>query len=80
VYLARRAPRRDLHADLLGKIATVAQFVALCVIAAAPAHGLAAALVAAALGLAAAGHYAATAIRQARAARIDRAGHDTPRS
>jgi phosphatidylglycerophosphate synthase len=59
VYLVRRAPRRALRADGLGKLATVAQFLALCVIALAPGDALPAACVAAALGLAAAGHYVA---------------------
>src|SRR5262249_42555276 len=60
VYLAsrlafRRAFRRqgrELRADRLGKLATIAQFIALCVIALAPEHALPAAVVAAVLGLA----------------------------
>jgi phosphatidylglycerophosphate synthase len=80
VYLARRTPHPPLRADVFGKIATVAQFIALCVIAVAPAFAFPAALVAGALGLAAAGHYVAAAVREAHARRIARAGHDTPRS
>lgn len=57
VYLARRRPHRALRADRLGKIATIAQLTALCVIALAPAYVLPAAVVAGVLGLAAAGHY-----------------------
>lgn len=80
IYLARRANRdpdhrgRPLRADVLGKTATVAQFIALCVIALAPTVALPAAAVAAALGLAAAGHYVVLAVRDARVAR------DTPRA
>lgn len=74
IYLARRAPHRPLRADFLGKAATVAQFIALCVIALAPAAALPAAAVAAALGLAAAAHYVFMAVRDARA------GRDTPRA
>lgn len=70
VYLARRVPHRPLRADVLGKAATVAQFIALCVIAIAPAAALPAAAVAAALGLAAAVHYVIVAVRD----------RDTPRA
>lgn len=86
VYLMRRTPHRVLRADVFGKTATVAQFVALCVIAVAPGYALPAACVAAVLGLAAAGHYVvkAAAARESRAedspGRIARAGRDTPRS
>ncbi|HZJ63412.1 MAG TPA: CDP-alcohol phosphatidyltransferase family protein [Kofleriaceae bacterium] len=52
---------RELRADRLGKLATIAQFVALCVIAIAPEGALPTAIVAAVLGLAAAGHYVVTA-------------------
>jgi phosphatidylglycerophosphate synthase len=62
VYLARRRPHPELRADAFGKVATIAQFIALCVIALAPAYALPAAVVAAVLGLAAAGHYVAVAI------------------
>src|SRR5262245_22579207 len=61
VYLARRRQHRPIHADRFGKLATVAQFIALCVIALAPDHALPAAAVAGGLGLVAAGHYIATA-------------------
>ena len=61
VYLARRRPHAPLRADRLGKLTTVAQFIALCVIAVAPEHALPAAVVAAGFGLVAAGHYVATA-------------------
>lgn len=59
VYLARHMPGRALRADAFGKIATVAQFIALCVIALAPGYALPAAGVAAVFGLAAAVHYVA---------------------
>jgi phosphatidylglycerophosphate synthase len=61
VYLARRRQHRPLHADRFGKLATIAQFIALCVIALAPDHALPAAIVAGVLGLVAAGHYIAAA-------------------
>lgn len=86
VYLARRTPHAALRADVFGKIATIAQFLALCVIALAPAYALPAACVAAVLGLAAAGHYVAKAARDREPKTIDngrrsvRAGRDTPRS
>jgi phosphatidylglycerophosphate synthase len=63
VYLALRRPHRPLRADAFGKIATIAQFIALCVIALAPGGALPAAIVAAVLGLAAAGHYVVSAAR-----------------
>lgn len=75
VYLARRMPHRPLRADSFGKLATVAQFIALCVIAIAPAAALPAAVVTAVLGLAAAGHYILVAVRDAHAAPV---GRDTP--
>jgi cardiolipin synthase (CMP-forming) len=85
VYLARRRQHRPLHADWFGKLATVAQFIALCVIALAPDHALPAAAVAGGLGLVAAGHYiAAAASCELHPERwTDRpadAGRDTPRS
>ena len=89
VYLARRRQHRPLHADRFGKLATIAQFIALCVIALAPDHALPAAAVAGGLGLVAAGHYIATAasaeLHPERAAdhAVDRpadAGRDTPRA
>jgi phosphatidylglycerophosphate synthase len=57
LYVAKRVPARELHADPLGKAATVAQFVALAVIVAAPAWGVVAGAGAALLGIAAVGHY-----------------------
>jgi len=57
IYLARGRPHDPLHADRFGKLATIAQFIALCVIALAPEDALPTAVVAAVLGLAAAGHY-----------------------
>jgi phosphatidylglycerophosphate synthase len=86
VYLARRKPHRALRADVFGKVATVAQFIALCVIALAPRHAVPAAIVAAVLGLTAVGHYVITAITEpldrgvADAPRRGPAGRDTPRS
>jgi phosphatidylglycerophosphate synthase len=83
VYLARRRPHAPLHADRFGKLATVAQFIALCVIALVPDHALPAAAVAGGLGLVAVGHYVAAAARAERAsrrmARAAHAGRDTPR-
>jgi len=69
VYLARRVPHPPLHADVLGKLATIAQLIALCVIAVAPRHAMPAALAAGALGLAAASHYVAKAVSEVRRAR-----------
>jgi phosphatidylglycerophosphate synthase len=85
VYLVRRRQHRPLHADRFGKLATVAQFIALCVIALAPDHALPAAAVAGGLGLVAAGHYIATAASselhpERQAERAADAGRDTPRS
>jgi phosphatidylglycerophosphate synthase len=57
LYVARQVPVRELHADPLGKAATVAQFVALGVIVAAPAWAVVAGSGAAVLGIAAVGHY-----------------------
>src|SRR6185503_3640741 len=51
VYLARRRPVRELHADPIGKAATIAQFVALALAVAVPRAALPAAVGAAALGL-----------------------------
>ncbi len=82
IYLVRKGPRPPLRADALGKLATIAQFIALCVIAVAPRHAVPAALAAAVLGLAAAGHYLATgwSAQQPHDNRIARSGRDTPRS
>lgn len=69
VYVARHRPMRELRADPIGKAATVAQFVALAITLGVPPWALPAAIVAAALGLAAAGHYVA---REARMQRYTR--------
>jgi len=57
IYVATRANRPALHADPIGKVATIAQFVALALAVAMPAHAVPGAAVAAALGVAAAVHY-----------------------
>lgn len=59
VYFARRRPVGELHADWIGKLATIAQFIALAVAVSVPQWALVAAGVAAVLGLAAVGHYIA---------------------
>jgi hypothetical protein len=89
VYLALRVPHRPMRADVFGKLATIAQLVALCVIAIAPSHALPVAVVPAVLGLAAAGHYVLNAVR-ARARSSEKSGgncaappapsRDTPRA
>ncbi|MEO6773811.1 MAG: CDP-alcohol phosphatidyltransferase family protein [Kofleriaceae bacterium] len=63
IYLATRRLRPALHADWLGKLATIAQFVALTIAVAAPARVWPAAIATAALGLTAAVHYAVAAAR-----------------
>ncbi len=57
VYLATRRDRPQLHADWLGKIATVAQFFALAIAVARPEWALPPAIATGALGLVATGHY-----------------------
>lgn len=57
LYLLRRQPTSHLHADAVGKAATIAQFLACAVAVAEPRFALPVALVAAALGLAAVVHY-----------------------
>lgn len=57
VYLARHVALRELHADLLGKVATVVQLIALGVVLGLPRFALPAALIAGAFGIAAAVHY-----------------------
>lgn len=57
VYLARHRPVRELRADWLGKLATVAQFLALTIAIAAPPYALGAATITAAIGLVAVAHY-----------------------
>lgn len=62
-YLIRGRPTSHLKADVFGKIATIAQFVACAVAVAVPSEALPVAAVAAALGLAATGHYIARELR-----------------
>ena len=57
IYVATRKDRPALHADWLGKIATIAQFFALAIAVAAPAYAWPAAIATAVLGLAAVVHY-----------------------
>jgi cardiolipin synthase (CMP-forming) len=59
IYVARRMPTRELRADVFGKAATVAQFVAVAIVRGLPRWGLVAASVAAVLGVIAAIHYVA---------------------
>jgi len=63
VYVARRTPHAPLRADWFGKIATIAQFIALCVIAVEPGYAVPAAGLAAVLGVGAAIHYIVVATR-----------------
>jgi phosphatidylglycerophosphate synthase len=65
VYFARGGSTGDLHADVFGKLATIAQFVALAVVLAWPTHALIAASIAALLGALAVVHYAITGARRA---------------
>ncbi len=64
-YLARRQPTNHLHADAIGKAATIAQFVACAVAVAEPRFAMPIAILAAVLGLAAVAHYI---VRERRAA------------
>jgi CDP-diacylglycerol--glycerol-3-phosphate 3-phosphatidyltransferase len=57
IYLAVRRDRTKLEADAIGKLATIAQFVALAVAVALPRHALPGAIVAAVLGVASVVHY-----------------------
>ncbi len=57
IYLAAREDRPRLEADPIGKVATIAQFLALAIAVARPAWALWPALVAAGCGLAAVVHY-----------------------
>jgi phosphatidylglycerophosphate synthase len=66
IYAARRPPLGELHADPIGKAATIAQFAALAAVLAAPAWALPAAIAAAALGLAAVAHYTSRVLRAGR--------------
>jgi phosphatidylglycerophosphate synthase len=63
IYLARRGRTDQLHADPIGKAATIAQFVALGVAVAKPAWAVVPAIAAAGLGLAAVAHYVARELR-----------------
>ncbi len=56
-YMLVTGRRRELRADPIGKIATIAQFVALAIVVIVPRYGLVAAGVAALLGVAAVVHY-----------------------
>lgn len=78
-FVASRIPHEPLHADWLGKIATIAQFIALCVIAIDPEHALPVAGLAAVIGVAAAVHYIVTTSRGVHDACLGQAGRDTPR-
>jgi CDP-diacylglycerol---glycerol-3-phosphate 3-phosphatidyltransferase len=57
IYLAVRRDRTELKADPIGKLATIAQFIALALAVALPAHALPGAIVAAVLGVASVVHY-----------------------
>jgi phosphatidylglycerophosphate synthase len=57
LFLVRHGSISELHADALGKAATVAQLIALAIVVALPSWGLTAATTAAVLGFAAAVHY-----------------------
>ena len=59
IYLARRGPVGELHADPIGKVATIAQFIALAIAVSVPKWAIPAASVTAVLGLVAVAHYAA---------------------
>lgn len=64
VYLARGQRSRELRADAIGKVATIAQFVALAVIACVPRYARPSAITCAAIGLAAAVHYVRDELRR----------------
>jgi phosphatidylglycerophosphate synthase len=68
LYLALARDRPPLHADPIGKAATIAQFFALAAAIAAPPDALPVALAAAALGVAAVAHYIIAARRAPRPA------------
>ncbi|MBA3818542.1 MAG: CDP-alcohol phosphatidyltransferase family protein [Deltaproteobacteria bacterium] len=63
VYLARHRPVRELRADTLGKVATVAQFLAVALVIGVPAWAVPVAVITGVLGLAAAGHYVVKELR-----------------
>jgi len=69
VYLARHVRIRELHADVFGKLATVAQLGALAIVLGLPAYGLLAAAIAGGLGIVAAIHYAVRSDRMHRVTR-----------
>ena len=58
LYLARHVKVGELHADVIGKVATVAQLIALTIVLGLPQYGFVAAVIAGVLGVAAAAHYA----------------------
>ena len=57
VYLAKHRPVGELRADVYGKVATVAQFIAVAIVIGYPPWALPAAAIAGALGVAAGAHY-----------------------
>jgi phosphatidylglycerophosphate synthase len=57
IYLATRTDHREIHADVFGKVATIAQFIAIAIAVARPDHALPGAVVAAVLGVASVVHY-----------------------
>jgi phosphatidylglycerophosphate synthase len=59
VYLAKHRPVADVHADTLGKAATIAQFIAVAIAIAHPPWAFAAAVVTAVIGVATGVHYVA---------------------
>jgi phosphatidylglycerophosphate synthase len=65
VYVAQHRPTHNLHADWLGKLATIAQFAAIVVLVGAPSWAYPAAFTAGALGIAAFIHYLARIPRRA---------------
>jgi phosphatidylglycerophosphate synthase len=67
VHLAARRPVGGIHADPIGKAATIAQLLALAAVFGAPRWAVPAAAAAAVLGLAAAAHYTLREVRELRA-------------
>ena len=57
IYLAKHRPVGELRADVYGKVATIAQFIAVAIVIGYPPWALPAAAVAGALGVAAGAHY-----------------------
>lgn len=72
VWVARHRPLDDLHADPIGKAATVAQFIAIAIAVGLPAYALPAAAVTAVIGVAAAVHYVARFVNAPASARLGR--------